>query len=174
MTDLKKYLFEAVKERRSVRKYTDEPVTKEELLEIIDAGRWAPSGLNNQPWKFLVIAKDDPRQEVLAELTKYGHIVRAATALIAVFLDKGNMYHPMKDHQAAGAAIQNMLLATHAMGLGAVWLGEIVNQAPEVMEALSLPAEELEFMALLAVGRPAAKGSSSRKELASFLLEEIE
>ncbi|MBU1001783.1 MAG: nitroreductase [Proteobacteria bacterium] len=164
-------LLRCILERRSVRKYTDEPVSREALLAILEAGRWAPSGLNNQPWRFLVVSRGDERTLALAGCTKYGTIVRAAGALIAVFLDREAMYSEVKDHQTAGACIQNMLLAAHALGLGTVWLGEIVNQAPQVLDCLDLDPAAYEFMALIAVGHPAHPGASSRKPLPELMLE---
>ncbi len=166
-------VLDALRERRSVRKFTEEPVSQEALRAILEAGRWAPSGLNNQPWRFLAIGPDDPRLQKLAGCTKYNKIVLAAKMLIAVFLDKDAMYSPLKDHQTAGACIQNMLLATHALGLGAVWLGEIVNQADQVLDVLDLEPAGYEFMALLAVGHPAHPGASSRKPLEELLIEEL-
>ncbi len=166
-------VLKAIRERRSVRHFTGEPVTREEILEILEAGRWAPSGLNNQPWRFLVVTADDARQAGLARCTKYAPIVRAAGALLCVFLDRGAMYDEAKDHQSAGACIQNMLLAAHARGLGAVWLGEIINQSPQVMKTLGLDPARLELQAVIAVGRPVHPGASSRKALGELLLEEF-
>jgi nitroreductase len=173
-------IFQALLGRRSVRKFTDQPVGVEDLRRILEAGRWAPSGLNNQPWRFLVVRAGDPRQAALAGLTKYGHIVREAQALISVFLHTSTMYHEGKDHQAAGACIQNMLLALHGLGLGGVWLGEILNQEAHVMEALQLPAEEYRLMAVIALGHPAqpssridGAGGSSRRPLEELLLEAL-
>jgi nitroreductase len=166
-------VLDAIYNRRSIRKYTGEPVSDAEIMELIEAAIWAPSGKNNQPWRFLVVRGDDPRREGLAGCTHYARIVRDAPALIGVFLERGAMYNAMKDHQAAGSAIQNMLLAVHAKGLGAVWLGEIVNQSDQVMEVYGLDAEKHQFMALIAVGRPAQKGSSSRKPLSEFMIEEL-
>lgn len=158
--------------RRSIRRFTAEPVSTEALRTILEAGRWAPSGLNNQPWRFLALWPGDPRAKALEDCTKYAHILRGAGALVAVFLDREAMYSELKDHQTAGAAIQNMLLAAHALGLGGVWLGEIVNQAPQVLQALGLDPEVYSFMALLALGHPDQKGSSSRRPLAELLIEE--
>lgn len=163
----------AMAQRRSVRKYTGEPVTREECQAILEAGRWAPTGLNNQPQRFLAIRPGDPRVEALAGCTKYAAIVRNAGLLIAVFLDRAATYNELKDHQAAGAAIQNMLLAAHSQGLGAVWLGEIVNQAGQVLDELGMDPVAHEFMALVAVGRPAHPGASSRHPLSHFMLEEF-
>lgn len=159
-------------ERRSIRKYTEQPVSREDLTIILEAGRWAPSGLNNQPWKFLVIKDEDQRTEALAELTKYCHVVRAAKVLICLFLDKDKMYNEMKDHQAVGGCIQNMMLAAHSLGLGTVWLGEIINQQDQVLEALNIDKNKYELQAVIALGHPDQKGSSSRKELSELMLEE--
>lgn len=173
MSKMENSLLQGILERRSVRKYSDEPVSREAVLDILDAGRWAPSGLNNQPWRFLALNRGDERVQALAGCTRYGPIVRTGGALIALFLDKDAMYSELKDHQTAGACIQNMLLAAHALGLGAVWLGEIVNQAPQVLECLGLDPAAYEFMALIVIGHPAHAGASSRKPLSELMLEEF-
>lgn len=162
-------------ERRSVRTFTDQPVDTADLRRILEAGRWAPSGLNNQPWRFLVIRAGDARQEALAGLTKYGHIVRNARALIVIFLHKPTMYHEGKDHQAAGACIQNMLLAIHGLRLGGVWLGEIISQEADVIQALQLSSEEYRLMAVIALGHPqqSAMGGSPRRPLHELLIEDL-
>ncbi|MBT8764342.1 nitroreductase family protein [Desulfohalobiaceae bacterium Ax17] len=165
-------IFDAIFNRRSIRKFTEQDVDREKIIKILDAGRWAPSGLNNQPWRFLVV-KDEQRKAKLAECTRYGHIVRQANTLIVVFLAKDAMYNATKDYQGAGACIQNMLLAAHGLGLGAVWLGEILNQETQVHEVLNTDPEQLELMAVIAMGYPAQEGSSSRKDLSQLLLEEF-
>ena len=165
-------LLEGIYTRRSVRQYTDQPVEREQLIEIIKAGTWAPSGLNNQPWRFVIVRERDARFK-LAEFTTYRKIIEAASACIAVFIDKEAMYHDTKDHQAMGACIQNMLLAAHALGLGAVWLGEILKNAESVRVLLELPLE-MELMAVVAVGHPAAGSRTShRKGIADVLLKEL-
>jgi len=166
-------VIQALFERRSVRKYTDEPVSNTNITTILEAGRWAPSGLNNQPWRFMVIKKDDARHNALAECTKYAHIVRASSVCICVMLDKSAMYSEMKDHQGAGACIQNMLIAAHALGLGAVWLGQIVNDQATSLGALELNENEYELQAVIALGHPDQKGSSDRKALSELLLEKF-
>ena len=166
-------VLEAIRERRSIRKYTDEPVSREDLTTILEAGQWAPSGLNNQPWRFLVVTRDDPRHAKLAECTKYAHIVRGSGACLCVLLKKDAMYSEIKDHQGAGACIQNMLLAVHALGLGAVWLGQIINDQALTLGALGVAEADFELQAVLAVGHPAQTGSSERKPLTELLLEDF-
>jgi nitroreductase len=165
-------LFNAIYTRRSVRQFTEEPVRKEHLMEIVKAGTWAPSGLNNQPWRFATVL-DKKRKNDIARQTKYAHIVEGAAALITVFVDRVEMYHEVKDHQAMGACVQNMLLAAHGLGLGAVWLGEILKNAGAVRSLLGLP-ERLELMAVVALGYPVQKKrTSSRKPLSEVLLKEM-
>jgi nitroreductase len=164
-------LLEGIYTRRSVRQFTGEAVKKDLLLKIISAGTWAPSGLNNQPWRFATVVDEDTRLEI-AGLTKYRKVIEGAQALIVVFVDKDAMYHEVKDHQSIGACIQNMLLAAHALGLGAVWLGEILKSADEVRTLLELP-DNLDLMAVIAVGHPASRDQkSNRKEIEEVILKE--
>jgi nitroreductase len=165
-------LLEGIYTRRSVRDYTDQPVAREQVLEVIKAGSWAPSGLNNQPWRF-VIVRDKAKRGELAKLTRYGRIIEAAPVSIAVFIDRTAMYHDTKDHQAIGACLQNMLLAVHALGLGGVWLGEILKSGAEVRNLLGL-SDHLELMAVIALGHPQNRERrSNRKDISELLLKEF-
>lgn len=153
--------FELIRTRRSIRKFTDEQVPDEVIHKIIEAGTWAPSGLNNQPWKFAMI-RDEGLKKKIAGLTHYSRIVLSADALIAVFLDKSLGYDRTKDVQAIGACIQNMLLYIHSIGLGAVWLGQILTNKDRVLELIEGP-EHLELMAVIALGHPATKGGEGNR-----------
>jgi nitroreductase len=165
-------LLDGLHTRRSIRSYTDEPIAREQLREIVRAGTMAPSGMNNQPWRFVTIRNREILLN-LAQFTRYSHVISRAAACIAVFIDRSAMYHEVKDHQAAGACIQNLLLAAHGMGLGAVWLGEILKSAKEVRLLLELP-EQLELMAVVALGHPAGKGGrADRRPLEEVLLKEL-
>ncbi|MCP4273028.1 MAG: hypothetical protein GY781_13885, partial [Gammaproteobacteria bacterium] len=77
--------FELIKTLRSIRKFTDETVSDEMIDRIIEAGSWAPSGLNNQAWKFAAIRDSDLKTKI-SELTHYSKIVLNANVLITVFL----------------------------------------------------------------------------------------
>ena len=131
-------MHDAIRQRRSIRRFTREPVSDDLVEEILDAARWAPSGLNNQPWRFAVI-RDARVKERLASLTRYGAIIRSADVIIAVFFDTASGYDWTKDLQSIGACIQNMLLAIHESGLGGVWLGEILKSGSEVKSLLQAP-----------------------------------
>ncbi|NPA94523.1 MAG: nitroreductase family protein [Thermodesulfobacteria bacterium] len=155
-------VLEAIYSRRSVREYTDEPVDDSLIREIIKAGMWAPSGLNNQPWRFAIVKSPDLKAK-FEPLTKYSRIIKGAAVLLPVFIDKEAMYHPVKDHQAIGACLENMLLAIHSLGLGGVWLGEILKSDKEIRELLGL-GDNLELMAVIALGHPARKDQKSRRK----------
>jgi len=144
-------------------------VDDEQLREIIRAGIWAPSGKNNQPCRFVIIRRTATR-EALAALTVYSRVVLAAPALVAVYLDTSAMYDEVKDHQAAGACLQNMLLAAHALGLGAVWLGQILKNKDKVNTVLDVP-ERYDLMAVVAIGHPRHRNQqSTRKSIDECLL----
>ena len=162
-------IFECIKTRRSIRIFTDEPVPDETIEKIVEAGIWAPSGLNNQPWKFAVI-RDSELKCAISNLTHYSQIVQSSNVLIAVFLDNSLSYDRTKDSQAIGACIQNMLLYIHSIGLGAVWLGQILKNKDEVRKLINGP-EDLELMAVIALGHPADKGKApSRKDMESVFI----
>ena len=154
--------MEAILSRRSIRKFKEDLVRPEDIDSILEAGRWAPSGLNNQPWKFIVI-QDKNTIEELSNFTHYTEVVRNAPLLIAVFLDHDTMYNHTKDAQAIGASIQNMLLRVHDIGLGAVWLGEILNQKDKVNLSLDCP-ESFELMAVLAIGQAMNNNATSTRK----------
>ncbi|MBN2808266.1 MAG: nitroreductase family protein [Deltaproteobacteria bacterium] len=160
-----------IHERRSVRHFVGRPLSTELIDTILEAGRWAPSGLNNQPWRFAVIQEPQLKLKI-AELTKYHKIIETAPAIICVFLDNNALYHREKDIQSIGAALQNMLLMAHSLGLGAVWLGEILKNGAKLGNILELPTR-YELMAVVAVGYPAPTPQSlpaSRKPLADLVL----
>ncbi len=165
-------ILEGIRTRRSIRQFTNQPIEREHLIEIVRAGTWAPSGLNNQPWRFAIVTSAEIRAE-LSKQTKYHFIIERAPACIAVFLDKSAMYHELKDHLGMGACIQNMLLSAHALGMGAVWLGEILKNVDAVRRLLDL-SETMELMAVIAIGHPAEqKRTSHRKEISEVLLHEL-
>lgn len=167
-----KPVLQAIYDRRSRREFTDQIVDVSVLNEIIKAGIWAPSGLNNQPWRFVVITDPAVIKE-LSTTTHYTHIVVGAPALIAVYLDTQSMYDEVKDHQAVGACIQNMLLATEDLGLGGVWLGQILKNKNDVSDILGV-GDEYDLMAVLALGHPARTDQqSNRKNLEDFILKYI-
>jgi len=164
-------MLDVIKSRRSIRCFKKQAVDEKLVKEIIEAGTWAPSGLNNQPWKFVVVRNPEVKDK-LAELTHYRKIIQEAPLCIAVFLDTALSYDRTKDIQAIGACVQNMLLAIHVLGLGGVWLGEILKNSDRVKELLGV-SPGLEFMAVVALGYPDEKHvTAQRKKLDEVILSE--
>jgi len=162
-------IIDIIKSRRSVRKFTTDPVPEDLIEKILEAGRWAPSGLNNQPWRFAVITAADLKQEI-SKLTNYAKVVLAAQVLIAVFLDTETSYHREKDIQGIGACLENMLLEAHSLGLGAVWLGEIIKSSEQIKSLLGV-GKKLDLMAVVAMGHPDEKPRQiQRKDLKDLIV----
>ncbi len=154
-------IMTAIYERRSIRVFEDASVDRGLILEALRAASWAPSGLNNQPWRFALIWDDQLKQK-LAGLTRYATTIGSASVVAPFFLDKESSYDYVKDCQAMGACIQNFLLALHSMKLGAVWIGEILKNKDQAVKVLGLP-ERLELMAVVAIGHPAHQNQSSHR-----------
>jgi nitroreductase len=145
-------ILDEIKKRRSIRKNKMVMPDDEDIQKMLEAGRWAPSGLNNQPWRFMVVRDGDTKKRISA-FTKYGPVIRKAPLLIVVCMDTAISYNRDKDMMAIGACIENMLLEAHSLGLGACWLGEILNKKEDLAEFLDLD-DDLEIMAVITVGYP--------------------
>ena len=158
---------EAIHGRRSIRAFKPDPVSQDLVSELLEAGRWAPSGLNNQPWRFHLVMEDSVKK-ALSEITQYGGIIISAPVSIAVFLDMDSSYDLHKDLMAIGACAQNILLRAYSLGLGAVWLGEILKNKDAAREILGAPMG-YELCAIVSVGFPAEEASSDRKSLSELM-----
>lgn len=114
--------FKTILDRRSIRKYTDEKISKEDQLKIVKAGMYAPSARNTRAWKFIVI-NDKEKLNQLAEAHPYGGMLKNAAFAILVCGDI--KLEETKEYLAinCAAATQNMLLAAKYMDIGSVWLG---------------------------------------------------
>ncbi len=139
--------------RRSVRRYTDQPVSAEQITTLLQAGMAAPSANNRQPWHFVVVAERATLNR-LAEVHAYTRMLYQAPLCIVVCGEPA-----VSDRywvQDTSAATENILLAAAGMGLGGVWLG--VHPTPEreqtVREIVGLPAQ-ITPLCLIALGQPA-------------------
>ncbi len=107
--------------RRSIRKYTDQPVEKEKIEMILRAGMAAPSAHNKQPWEFIVI--DDKKMLAdISEMLKYGKMIAKAPLCFLMCIDKNIQDKDAYAVQDGSVAAQNMLLAMYELGLGGVWV----------------------------------------------------
>ena len=135
-------VLENIHARKSVRQFTDEPVSQEHIETMLKAAMAAPTAVNYQPWRFVVIT-ERARLDAMAEVLPYAKMLKQAPLAIVVcgettwFEGRENTYW----QQDCSAATQNILLAAEALGLGAVWTGVYPNMdlARPLAEFLGLP-----------------------------------
>lgn len=148
-----KGLIQAIFARRSIRKYTTERVSEEDIETLLQAAMAAPSASNRQPWHFMVVT-DREKLNTLADLHPYGKMLFEAPLGVAVCGDVtvSNRFWV----QDCSAATENLLLAATALGLGAVWLGVYPSEerVKAVKGVLNIP-ENMVPLNLISLGHPA-------------------
>jgi F420 biosynthesis protein FbiB-like protein len=178
-----------IKSRRSIRRYDPRPIDPATVEALLEAGTWAPSAHNRQPWRFAVLTEasareklarrmgdllrsarlddgDDPA-DVEADASRSYARISGAPLVIVAFLTLEDMdTYPDPERGAAerlmavqgvAMAVNNILLAAHAAGLGACWMCAPLFCSPAVVEAVGAPAH-WQAQALLTLGYPASKG----------------
>jgi nitroreductase len=152
--------LEAIRKRRSVRKYTGEPIPRQDLEKIVDAGRLAATGSNTQPWDFIVVTN----RAMIEKLKVASEWMDKAGAIIAVVMDPSSRWWV----EDGAAAVENMLIAATALGYGSCWLeGYTLPREEEFKTLLGVPLEK-RLLTLVPVGVPAewpAKGKKSLTEV---------
>jgi nitroreductase len=159
-------IFEAIKERRSVRAFTDEKVSEEDIGRLIEAARWAPSAGNTQPLELVVVRSMKVKQK-LSDAALNQTLIQKASVVIVVCADltrskrgydsRGTELYSIQD---TAAATENILLTAHELGLATCWIGAFHDR--EVSEAIKAP-ESIKPVAIVPVGYPAARPSAPRK-----------
>ena len=126
--------MEAIFTRRSIRSFTSEPVSDEQITKLLMAAMAAPSAGNEQPWEFIVVHERAALEEI-TQFHQYSQMLKEAPVAIIVCADPGRSKYPF-DYwiQDCAAATQNILLAAVTAGLGTCWLG--IYPQPERVEAL--------------------------------------
>jgi nitroreductase len=151
--------LEAILSRRSVRKYKPDPIADEDLAQILEAGRQAPSGGNRQPWHFIVVRDPEVRQAVATACNKQTWMADADVIICACGSPEASKWHQVDPT----IALQNMILAATALGYGTCWIGAMVEE--EVRAILEIPPE-LQIVCLTPVGVPdEAPDARARKPL---------
>lgn len=169
-----------IKSRRSIRKYKDKPVPPKVVDKLLEAGQWAPSAMNRQPWQFVIITDKKIIRELSDKVKELGMkdsllvkillyaerfkskedtIFYNAPLLIMITANKKNQYARFD----TGLAAQSMFLYAHSIGLGSCWIGfaNFLNKEPAILKKLRIP-EENELMAALIFGYPNEKPTRGR------------
>lgn len=162
-------LSRAIQNRRSIRKFTDKIVSKDTILEIIEAARWAPSACNRQLWEFVIITNSVTKKQIAEEACFNQKFLRQAPVLIVVFYDdtkerreeKGPSKHD--SIQSAAAAIQNMHLKAYSLGLGSLWVCAIKKML-KLNEILKVP-DTIRPIAIIALGYPAENPPAPKRRI---------
>jgi len=195
-------LLAAIHARRSIRRYTPQPVPAEIVERLLTAATWAPSAHNRQPWRFVILteapvkerlaramgaqlasdrlADGDPARAVEADTNRsLARLISAPLIIVAglTLQDMDAYPDPRRQKaetlmavQSVAMAIQNLILAAHAEGLGACWMCAPLF-CPDIVRAiLDLPAD-WEAQALITLGYPANSGKpAARKPLANVVV----
>lgn len=148
-------LLALLKGRRSIRRYRPDPVPEEMLAQLLEAGRWAPSASNRQPWTFIVVRDEAVRREVAQDAAYYvlrwAHAEEAPLLLVLCGDARSKLYRRFL-HEDIGLAGSQIMLQAKALGLGTCWLGGVDRKG--IGAVLKLP-EHLEVVGVLTVGFPA-------------------
>jgi nitroreductase len=184
--------LKTINDRHSVRTFTKDDVTEEEITVLLRAANAAPSAHNQQAWKFIVLRgekKQELAQLVTAQSASFprpaaallrmgaksilsapvviavantGDLIRHGTELFKVEKETAHDFFRTMEIQSSAAAVENILLSATSLGLGTVWLGVLYLIKDEVLRFLGEP--EGEFMAVVPVGRPVKAGSGPKKQ----------
>ncbi len=148
-------LLALLKGRRSIRRYRPDPVPEEMVAQILEAGRWAPSASNRQPWSFIVVQDENIRRQVAQHAAyffiRWAHVGEAPLLIVLCGDARSRIYRQFL-HEDIGLTGGQMMLQAKALGLGTCWLGGVDRKA--IADVLKLP-EQMEVIGLLTVGFPA-------------------
>lgn len=171
--------LKTIKGRRSILRFEDAPIEDEKIAAILEAGRWAPSYANSQPWEFIVV-KDPQVKQQLGELVQRIAIARrgrvaitgrgVGDAPVVIVVSVNPEVDPNHYIEAGAVATQNIALAAHSLGLASYWAGVFnlkgAKGSPEeqIKQLLNIPKKH-RVVALLPIGTPAYQEEKERKGL---------
>lgn len=156
-------MLEAIFTRRSIRKFTGQPVSEQDLHTILRAGFYAPSASNRQPWHFVVI-RDPQTLEAIAQSHPYAKMMPEAGCCIVACGDREKQSKLGFLVEDCSAALQNMLLAAHGLGLGAVWCGlyPIAARAKPIARLIQAPPGVV-LVGMIALGHKAEERTTEER-----------
>ncbi|MGA2682973.1 MAG: nitroreductase family protein [Candidatus Bathyarchaeia archaeon] len=174
-----------IKGRRSVRSYTDEPVSKEQVEAVLEAGVWAPTAMNRQPCKFIVIenrelikyVSDETKALIKQMFPSSAQRYSSESDLICYNAPVLVLVCAEKDQQRASwnlidsvLAAQNMFLKAYELGLGTCYMGfvSLLNSKPDVLKKIGVP-ENHDMMVPLILGHPKTKQAAGKRKKPNIL-----
>ncbi len=139
-------VLEAIKSRRSIRKYKDEPIVEEKIRKLLEAARLAPSAANKQNWKFIIISNEATRKRLVAACNNQSFVSNASHIITGV-VDPALKWHQVD----LAIAFEHIVLEAVELGLGTCWIGAFNEE--NVKKILKIPQDK-KVVALLTVGYP--------------------
>jgi nitroreductase len=166
-------VFDTIMNRKSIRRYRGDPIPEEVLTRILEAARWAPSGKNLQPWKFIVVRDKHLRQELAVASARQSFMAEAPITIVACGFPEESYAHMgryMKSWSVDVAiAVEHLMLQAQEEGLGTCWIGSFEEE--EVKAILRVP-EKVRVLALTPLGypdeRPAPGARKPLEEIISY------
>ena len=154
-------LTDVIMSRRSIRKYKAREVGKDTIRRILEAGRYAPSAANKQPWHFILITDSEIKK--LLSKGKWNGFIKDSAFTIAGCAYEGNVFARRWSTVDTAIALQNMVIAAWSMGIGSCWVGDFEEK--EVRRILRIP-RSWRIISLISFGYPdEAPKVTSRKSL---------
>ena len=163
---------ECIRTRRSIRGYNGSAIDYAVIEKLVEDATLAPSGMNRQPWKFVVLADTDKIEKIASFSSSQRDWIKTAQYLLFVFLDKASSYNEERDLMAIGAAIQNFMLSAHDEGIGSCWLGGILSNTNEILDIIGFDNSDCLLKAIITVGKyDSTANVAKRKPLAEVLVK---
>jgi nitroreductase len=168
-------VLKAIKGRRSVLRFDDGSVSEDHLEAILEAGRWAPSYINSQPWEFIVVRDSRLRMraaDILRRVTISWQGFAQAPVIVVVAVDAST--DPRHHLEDGAAAAQNMALMAHSLGLASFWAGvhgetDGHGTPEDELRLLLRVPRRLRLVAAMPIGAPAYRAESTRRPLSEMI-----
>ena len=154
-------LVDVILSRRSIRRYENKEISKDVLYKILEAGRQAPSAANRQPWHFIVITDYEIKKELSKGLVN--RHIKDSTFTVVGCAHTGLWHYGTRKWSIVGTsiALQNMVIAAWAMGIGSCWIGDF--REGKVKQLLNIP-DKWKVVALISFGYPAEKPEAKKRK----------
>jgi len=162
-------VLDAIRTRRTDKRFQPEPVPRAQLKQLLELARWAPVHRMTEPWRFRVVGPAALARLKAAAGEGAKKLERAPTLIVASYVPSPLPLHAAEDHAAAACAIYALLLAAHADGLASYWRTPGVLRTPEGRTAVHIPDSE-HVLGLIHLGEPTGDSpeAPSRRELSTY------
>ena len=166
-------VLKAIRDRRSNARFESTPIDDEKVNAVLDAGRWAPSWTNSQPWRFIVVKHEGIKEKMRNAVSTFFNLsIKDAPICVAVCVNpEVDPFHFVED---GTTATQNMALAAQSVGLGTSWIGvfslhdEKNSTERKLKEILEIP-QKWRLISILPLGLPKFRQNKNRKDLSELV-----